>query len=815
MALTLYRITATKKLVVVDSATPPSGGVAVTAASTTNLVDTAPWTRTLDAATSHVTDWHPAEYPPSTPEMFTSEAQLLSLNSSSQAFTYDGLNVLDPAGQSITFTTKLQNIVDPVVWTSSPVGLLTSTSDAGATLTSANFGANTSVTVTATAGTNSDVISIVRLTDGSTVLVGYLTNESHTLPSDSSGTVSVYTGATGTFKVYYGLTEVTSACIFAGVGVNCAGSVTVAGVYTVSSGIAAGTDLSTYTITATHPTYGAITKVFSISKSKAGVSAVISDLSNDNHTVPTDSSGSNGNFTGCATTMSVFLGSTDDSANWTYAVTKSAGVTCTEAVTSRTQTVTAMTTDTGTVTIVASKAGFASQTQVFSISKAKSGVAYGINLSDNSVRKSSAGVLSPTSLTLTASKIDVSGITAYTGRFKIYLNGSATATYTSAADEASKAYTVTATDATIKCELYLAGGTTTLVDTETVLVVADGANGTNGTNGSNGSNGTRGSGEFYAVGSSWIDSTADNAVYAVYPLLTYPAGLVYGDTVTISNNSNFVNVKYWNGSAWTALGTVIDGSLIVTNSITAAKINSNGLSIKDAYGNIILAAGSALDFSNVGGSTKPAPNATVGATFGTNISGQIPVGGASTYIANGALDTLQVKGNAITAMEAFNSTTSVYINIPTTATYTSTTAARPGSSSSDALILGPFSITPVDIATKRIITFTCQVITYDAGGLLYFDFRTGTSILNNIVRHYLTPNNSQSTYGYGQNASGTNVIQLMTANIVSISFAYDVSANTAVNLYVYAGTETGRSGFDWTIKPRVDYIMMTSVTGKR
>ena len=477
MALTLYRITATNKLVVVDSATPPSGGVAVTLSSTGNLVDTAPWTRTLDASTSHVADWHPAKYPPSTPEMFTSEAQLLSLNSSSQAFTYNGLNVLTPTVQSVIFTTKLQNIVDPVVWTSSPTGLLTSTSDAGATLTSANFGANTSVTVTATAGTNSDVITIVRLTDGATVLVGYLTNESHTLPSDSSGAVTVYTGATGTFKVYYGLTDVTSACTFAGVGVNCAGSVTVAGVYTVSSGIATGTDLSTYTLTATHPTYGAITKVFSISKSKAGVSAVISDLSNDNHTVPTDSSGSNGNFTGCATTMSVFLGSSDDSANWTYAVTKSAGVTCTEAITSRTQTVTAMTTDTGTVTIVASKSGFASQTQVFSISKAKSGVAYRINLSDNSVRKSSAGVLSPTSLTLTASKIDVSGVTAYTGRFKIYLNGSATATYTSAADEASKAYTVTATDTTIKCELYLAGGTTTLVDTETVLVVVDGGNG--------------------------------------------------------------------------------------------------------------------------------------------------------------------------------------------------------------------------------------------------------------------------------------------------------------------------------------------------
>ena len=89
--------------------------------------------------------------------------------------------------------------------------------------------------------------------------------------------------------------------------------------------------------------------------------------------------------------------------------------------------------------------------------------------------------------------------------------------------------------------------------------------------------------------------------------------------------------------------------MIVTNSITAAKINSNGLSIKDAYGNIILAAGSALDFSNVGGSTKPANNATVGATFGTNISGQITAATASTYIASLAVDTLQLKDNAITS----------------------------------------------------------------------------------------------------------------------------------------------------------------------
>ena len=155
--------------------------------------------------------------------------------------------------------------------------------------------------------------------------------------------------------------------------------------------------------------------------------------------------------------------------------------------------------------------------------------------------------------------------------------------------------------------------------------------------------GVRGSRQFYAYGTAWTDAAALAAVVAVDP-----AGVVYGDTVTISNNSNFVMVKYWNGSAWVAPGIILDGSLIVTNSITAAKINSNGLSIKDAYGNIILAAGSALDFSNVGGSTKPANNATVGAYLGDsagsggNVTGKL--GGV--YIADLTVETIHIKNNA-------------------------------------------------------------------------------------------------------------------------------------------------------------------------
>lgn len=49
---------------------------------------------------------------------------------------------------------------------------------------------------------------------------------------------------------------------------------------------------------------------------------------------------------------------------------------------------------------------------------------------------------------------------------------------------------------------------------------------------------------------------------------------------------------------------------IAANSITADRIDSRGLSIRDAAGNIIFAAGTALDYVYVGGPTAPEPNAT-------------------------------------------------------------------------------------------------------------------------------------------------------------------------------------------------------------
>ena len=332
--------------------------------------------------------------------------------------------------------------------------------------------------------TATDTLTMAGLKPGVNGIGGILTNETHVTTTASDGTGYALTSAGGTFKVYSGVTDVTTSSTFTVTTATFNGLtlaiVPATGIYTLS-GTSWTSDSESFTVNAT---YGGATlsKVYKISKAKAGIAAISSSLSNSDQTIPTDSQGSNGIFTGCATTMSVYIGSTDDSANWTYAVTKSTGVTCTEAVSSRVQTVTAMTTDTGTITIVASKTGFASQTEVFTLAKAKSGVAYQIVLSNSAIKKTVAGVLAPTTLVLTANRLDSNGISAYSGRFKIYLNGSATATYISATDLATYTYPVGATDTTIKCELYLAGGVTVLLDTQTIPVVADGATGSDASN---------------------------------------------------------------------------------------------------------------------------------------------------------------------------------------------------------------------------------------------------------------------------------------------------------------------------------------------
>jgi hypothetical protein len=102
------------------------------------------------------------------------------------------------------------------------------------------------------------------------------------------------------------------------------------------------------------------------------------------------------------------------------------------------------------------------------------------------VQKTSAGTvaLTPSTLTFTGkSKTGTSAPIDYGCRWIIAYSTDGTNytnAYTSTADEASKAFTVDAAYKAIRARMYLAGGTTTLLDEQIIPVVADGATGAPG-----------------------------------------------------------------------------------------------------------------------------------------------------------------------------------------------------------------------------------------------------------------------------------------------------------------------------------------------
>lgn len=113
-----------------------------------------------------------------------------------------------------------------------------------------------------------------------------------------------------------------------------------------------------------------------IVKLRDGSNAVSAILTNESVTVPAESDGSSPVLTNATSTMRVYVGAVDDTANWTFSTTASSGVTVNPMMfTTKDIQVTALTVDTGTVTKTASKSGFPSISKTFTVTKAKKGVA--------------------------------------------------------------------------------------------------------------------------------------------------------------------------------------------------------------------------------------------------------------------------------------------------------------------------------------------------------------------------------------------------------------------------------------------------------
>ncbi len=338
--------------------------------------------------------------------------------------------------------------------------------------------------------------------------------------------------------------------------------------------------------------------------------------------------------------------------------------------------------------------------------------------------------------------------------------------------------------------------------------------GPTGDPGVNGVDGSRGASKFYAFGSAWTDTAANNAVLALFP-----AGKVINDEVTISNGSTYAMTKYWNGSAWVAPGTVIDGNLLVSGSVSAAKINTNGLTIRDPSGTIVLDAsgGAALDWAKIDGAGRPQDGATVGATFGSNIWGQITSGNVSTYIASAAITDAYIGNLSANKITAGTLNASSYVQVDAGGGNTTRMGLLPDSSfgirgtyngnENFKLSAAGLSFNPTNETLWKLTGSNIKKTVAEGRVIL-------TGVVNNtvITQSILIPNAANTVYtkvievqvvGYWENAAVTSTrtfhkklyIQLAYKNSTAEVLKYDAGVymcehSDSTNWPVYTGTDS-------------------------
>jgi hypothetical protein len=197
-------------------------------------------------------------------------AKLLVLTSDSQTFSIPkNAGTVVPA--TITLTATGQNLGGTLAWSVSPSMTLTgNATDAVRTLPYASMTAD-AVSITITKDGQTDVISIVKVREGSDAIVAFLTNESHTVPASSVGVVSSLSGAVTDMLVYLGATNDTAAWTFSAAATNLTGtfsysSGSIANRYSVATLTA---DVGYVDITATKSGQ-TVVKRFTLTKSLAG-----------------------------------------------------------------------------------------------------------------------------------------------------------------------------------------------------------------------------------------------------------------------------------------------------------------------------------------------------------------------------------------------------------------------------------------------------------------------------------------------------------------------------------------------------------------
>ena len=248
-------------------------------------------------------------------------------------------------------------------------------------------------------------------------------------------------------------------------------------------------------------------KLTAMDNSIAEAKSMTMQLTNDYQNITTDADGNiAGTFPTVTTTAQVMYGTNDVTNDCTYTVTKSNNVTGSWNDSTHTYTVTGLSADNGWVDIKATYLQVLSITKRFVVAKLKAGAdgtpgrTYFVESSCTVLKRGTDKVISPNFLEFNAYYRDGDSATryAYSGRFVIEetADGNTWKTiYTSSANETSvKHYlytvltdgngqTITGGNGTtvgiprditnIRCKLYAAGGTTNMLDMQSVAVVID------------------------------------------------------------------------------------------------------------------------------------------------------------------------------------------------------------------------------------------------------------------------------------------------------------------------------------------------------
>jgi hypothetical protein len=453
----------------------------------------------------------------------------------------------------------------------------------------------------------------------------------------------------------------------------------------------------------------------------AGANAITADLTNGSHAIPTDSTGDTVNYANSGTDLFVYEGATAlgfltvaaydaaviaNTANGKYKVTSSsstvtagalAAVTVDSVVGARFADLTASSfakTSTGSlvITVTGKRVSGTSfsyiLTQTFSKTpsgiQGVAGVAYWLTTSSSVIKKNIASVYSPTTITVTGKQSSGSTVSNYSGYFKIFLNGSGTATYTSETAEAIKTYTIVADTTTISVKLYTSSDFSVLLDEETIPVVSDGATGSTGASARRAyvvATGTPSGTPIiftatgdklpisddavpvstWFVGKTWLSAAPSTALVAGETLYQsdgvyvtggntvwgypYISALKVGSLSAITVNTGGLTVSDYIKSGATNLtegtGFYLNSSgylRVGTAGGARVQYDSDGLSIYNASNTAILTTGGTLLWGAVGGSGRPADSATVGAIVGNNVYDSQSVVASLGRIFNNLLD---------------------------------------------------------------------------------------------------------------------------------------------------------------------------------